>query len=53
MAHDSSQDLDDPREGQGEEDSLDGLAFKHLNSKAGRIEIADTDPSDVDDEVIV
>lgn len=53
MADNSASDRDDPREGLGDADALDGLAIKHLNSKAGRIEIANHEPSDVDDEVTV
>lgn len=53
MAHDSANDRDDPKEGLGDEDALDGLAFKHLNSRAGRAEIAAHDPSDTEDEVTV
>ena len=53
MAHDSANDRDDPSEGQGDESVLDGLAIKHLNSKAGRAEIAEHEPADVADEVTV
>lgn len=53
MPHDSANDRDDPSEGLGDDASLDGLAIKHLNSKAGRAEIAAHEPADVDDEVTV
>jgi len=36
MAHDSANDRDDPSEEQGDESAYDGLAMKHLNSKAVR-----------------
>jgi len=53
MAHDSANDRDDPSEGQGDESAYDGLAMKHLNSKAGRAEISAHDPPSLDDEVTV
>ena len=53
MPRDTSKDLDDPFCGLGDPNALDELAIKHLNSKAGRDEIAANDPSEVDDEVTV
>lgn len=45
--------LDDPDEGQGDESAYDGLAVAHLDSDAGRAELAANSPPGADEDVTV
>jgi len=47
----SAADLEDPDEGRGDETAYDGQAVAHLDSEAGRAELAERMPEPEHDEV--